>query len=80
MASVAEYEYEPKSSHLSDAEALDPYSAARRDHPDALVVLDDFDCGHWRVQVHTTDAQKEAYLRRYIADAMAMLVQFLRKR
>lgn len=64
LATVSEYTYEPTRSHLNEAEALDEYKQALKNHTDALVVLDDLDCGHWNVTVLETDEEKEDYYRR----------------
>ena len=64
MAELAEYTYDEQTAHLSESEAIERYTSLRREKPDALLVLRDLDCGHWRVQAYQTDAEKNAYFRR----------------
>jgi hypothetical protein len=62
MSSVLEYTYDEEKP-LSDAEALDTYTKERAANPDALVVLDQLNCGaHWRVKTYKSNAEKEEYL------------------
>ena len=79
MADVAEYEYETKLSHLTSKEALERYNKVRKDRPNALVALHDLDCGHWKVEIYTTDIQKENYLRSYWAERIGRLFTVLQR-
>jgi phosphoenolpyruvate-protein kinase (PTS system EI component) len=63
MSELLEYTYEEeKPDHLSEREALESYARAKREHPDALIVLRDLDCGHWQIKTYETDAEKNAFL------------------
>jgi len=62
MSEPLEYTYEDKSEHLSEREALEQYAQAKRDHPDAIVVLRDFDCGHWRIKIYDSADEKNVVL------------------
>ena len=68
MPEVLEYApYDQASDeHLTEREAVDRYASARKEDPTALVVLDELDCGHYRIRVKKTDAEKTAYLTRYL--------------
>jgi len=67
MSELLEYTYEDKHDHLSEGEALESYTRAKREHPDALVVIRDLDCGHWQIRTYETDAEKNALLRKRLA-------------
>jgi hypothetical protein len=58
------YEYGYEVNHLEENEVMDKYRKEKAAHPDALVVIDDLDCGHWTVRVYRTDKEKEVYYRR----------------
>jgi len=63
MSSVVEYSYD-EDPPLSDREALDVYTREKSRNPDALVVLDQLNCGaHWRVKTYKTEEAKEDFLR-----------------
>lgn len=64
MPEVLEYTYSERPEHLTDDEAVAKYSTAKREHPNALVVLRDLDCGHWQVKVYETTAEKNTFLKR----------------
>lgn len=72
MADVLEYTYSDKADHLTESDALEQYSRARSEHPDALVMLRDLDCGHWQVQVHETEQEKQQALRERWASIFRM--------
>jgi len=62
---VEEYSYEPK--HLSEAEALLRYQREKSAKPDAIVVLDSLDCGHWIVRTYSTDSEKHRFYKRKLS-------------
>jgi hypothetical protein len=70
MSDTLEYSYEEAPSHLTESEALDGYTKARLEHPDALVRLRDLDCGHWQVTIHETPAEKDALFRETFASML----------
>lgn len=78
MAEIAEYSYEEQTDHLSESEASDRYAKARREHPNALTVLRDLDCGHWQIKVYETDAEKNAFLRRRLDSMVRMFWSAIR--
>jgi hypothetical protein len=79
MADIAEYEYETKLPHLTSTEALERFNKARKDYPNALVTLNDLDCGHWKVEIYTTKVQKEKYLRSYWTERIGTLFSALQR-
>ena len=71
MSEPIEYSYdEENAQHLSDGEALERYSRARREHPDSLVILRDLDCGHWQIRTYETAEEKNAFLSRRLTSMM----------
>lgn len=72
-ANILEYSYEENNRHLDGDEALEKYRREKAKHPDAYVVLDDLECGHWDVEVHETPQEKESFLRKKLN---AMLADF----
>lgn len=62
---VLEYEY--GTPHLNEKQALERYRRAISNQRDALVVLEDLDCGHWTVNEYKTDAEKETFIRKRLA-------------
>lgn len=79
MSVISEYTYEPKRSHLDQSEALNEYKRALKNHPDALVVLDDLDCGHWNVVVLKTAAEKNRFYRRRLNSLYKLVSKPFRK-
>ncbi len=67
MSEPLEYSYEEQSDHLSEGEALERYTRAKREHPNALIMLRDLDCGHWQIKTYETDDEKNALLRKKLA-------------
>lgn len=64
MSTVLEYTYDTEPPALDDREALEVYTREKAANPDALVVLDQYNCGlHWKVTVHKTATEKEEFLR-----------------
>jgi hypothetical protein len=64
---ILEYSYDYERQPLDDDEALEKYKREKSLHPDALVVLDQFDCGrHWDVKVYKSEEEKEMYLRKRV--------------
>ena len=62
MHAILEYSYDEKeTTHLNSRDALNAYKKAIAIHRDALVILDDLDCGHWNVDVIQSDDEKQAY-------------------
>jgi hypothetical protein len=61
MYNSAEYSYENEKHHLTDDDALEQYKKAKTLHPDAIVVLEDLECGHWDVDIYKTPEQKEVF-------------------
>ncbi len=63
MSTVLEYTYDDEKS-LSDREALETYTREKSQNPDALVVLDQLNCGvHWRVKTYKSEDEKQEYLK-----------------
>lgn len=67
MSDPLEYSYEDKSDHLSDGDALAQYTRAKRERPNALIMLRDLDGGHWQIETYETDDEKNACLRNQLA-------------
>ncbi len=49
--------------HLSRSEALQQYQLLKRKFPNALVELEQLDCGHWQVVAHTTKEEKDQFVK-----------------
>jgi hypothetical protein len=79
MSAVLEYAYEYKTRHLDDKEALEKYESEKKRNPNAIVVLDELDCGHWDVQVYESQEEKEEYLRERLADILERFISNFRK-
>ncbi len=78
----AGYSYEIGPTHLTERKAIDKYREAKNADPDALVALDDLDCGHWTVSVYSTEEEKQAFLTQKLAGifrhTLAMLAKLSR--
>lgn len=74
----AGYSYESDSDHLSEKKALARYKRAKSLYPDAIVELQDFDCGHWSVRVYKTPSEKNEYLQRRYRSILSRLLSRLR--
>ncbi|HEX8746732.1 MAG TPA: hypothetical protein VF717_05990 [Pyrinomonadaceae bacterium] len=68
MSSIVEYSYEYDNGHLSEEEALEKYSREKANHPNAIVIIDDLDCGHLEVEVYETEREKQAFYRKKLAE------------
>jgi hypothetical protein len=65
MPDVVEYSYET-TNHLSPADAAKRYAQAKAQNPTAIIELDELDCGHWTIHVHSSSQDKRVFLaRRY---------------
>ncbi len=78
MAELAEYTYNERDDHLTEAEALGRYAVTRREDPTAIVVLRDLDCGHWQVKTYSSEAEKNAFLRNRLESMVRMFWSALR--
>lgn len=67
MAMVEYAEYEIEKDHLTGDEALERYQREKALHPDAIITLDDFDCGHWEVHTYRTEREKQIFYRTRLA-------------
>jgi len=56
-----EYKYDSRI-HLGDAEATRKYLEEKSKNPDAYVMLNDLDCGHWAIKTYRTEPQKQKFL------------------
>ncbi len=79
MYNTVEYSYDTGNRHLTDDEALDYYKKAKATHPNAIVVLDDLNCGHWDVDICVTDEQKKMFYRRRLEGLYKQLLNRLTK-
>jgi hypothetical protein len=79
MYNTVEYSYETGTRHLTDDEALETFKRAKQSNPDAIVVMDDLSCGHWDVDVYTTDSQKKSYYRKRVDRLYNQLMSKLTK-
>ena len=79
MPTTLEYTYETKQPHLTEREAIERYKRALVKGRDALVVLDDLDCGHWTVSVFRTPQEKEQYYRDKISSLYRIFSRPFRK-
>lgn len=61
---ILEYSYENETNHLDDGEALEKYKREKVLHPEALIVIEDLNCGHWDVEVYQTEEEKQEYLQK----------------
>jgi hypothetical protein len=78
VSDFAEYSYGKKHDHLSEEEAINRYKQVKVSSPDAIVELDDLDCGHWSVSVFSTESEKEAYFQNRINNLMQRLLAMLK--
>lgn len=76
MYDTLDYSYESEDRHLNDDEVLESYKKAKAQKPNAIVILDSLNCGHWDIDVYETPEQKEAYYRKSIS---ALLSKFRTK-
>lgn len=73
------WNYYSGSQHMTDAEAIERYRKEKSAHPDALVVLDDLDCGHWDISVYSTDEEKEEFIRSKWSDFLGQFKSYLKR-
>lgn len=76
---ILEYSYEENTRHLNDDEALEKYKREKALHPDALVVLNDHNCGHWDVEVYKTDDEKREYIEERARGFIDSVISMFRK-
>jgi hypothetical protein len=60
----AEYAYETP--HLKESEVADRYTREKSRYPDAIVTIDNLDCGHFNVEVYRTENEKQAFYNRHV--------------
>jgi hypothetical protein len=78
MSSVLEYTYDDEKP-LSDREALETYTREKSNDPDALVVLDQLNCGvHWRVRTYKSEEDKEEYLKEKVRKIFDKIARSIR--
>lgn len=58
--------YSHDSTHLTETEAIERFQEAKTKFPSAIVELEPHHCGHWTVEVHRTESEKQNYYRRAI--------------
>lgn len=78
-ASIVEYSYDDETHHLKDDEALEKYKHEKAFHPDALIVLQDLECGHWDVETYTSDTEKQEYLQKRVHQILGKIVAAFKK-
>ncbi len=79
-ANLIEYSYEDETQHLDDGEALEKYKRERALHPDALIILEDLNCGHWDVEIYETEEEKEEYLSERASSILDKFLRVFKKR
>lgn len=62
LETPVEYAYETP--HLKESEVLDRYAREKSRHPGAIVTIEDLDCGHFAVEVHESENEKQAFYSR----------------
>ena len=66
-----EYRYDDNElAHMDESDVLDSYRNVREKHRDSLIILEDLDCGHWHVTVHSSDDEKDTVLRDHMRKAL----------
>lgn len=78
MYNTVEYSYENEKRHLHDDDALERYKEAKLQHPGAIVVLNDLDCGHWDVDIYETPEEKEKFYKKTVSKTMNHWLQRFR--
>ena len=74
VADVEEYHYGPIHPHLPESQVLDHYRHVLKSKTgDTLVVLQDYECGHWGVVEYKTPEERESYLRNTLASYIAQV-------
>ncbi len=63
-----DYDIGPNLEHLDDGKMIEVYQLQKQQHPNALISVDDHDCGHWTVTVYKTDLEKHLYFSRMLAE------------
>lgn len=71
--------YDRPADHLTAKQAMSRYAKVRSEKPDALVILEDLDCGHWRVNQFETPPEKNAYLLSYLESFRNRLTETIRR-
>ncbi len=69
----------PAARHLNDAQAIERFRKEEALHPDALVLLEDLDCGHWEVSVYATEEEKEEFIRNKWSDFLSQFKTYLKR-
>lgn len=69
----------PGSRHLTDAEAIERYGKEKSLHPDALIVLEDLDCGHWNISVYDTEEEKEEFVKNKWSEFLGQFKSYLKR-
>ena len=70
MNNTVEYSYENEKRHLHGNDALERYKEAKLLYPNAIVVLNDLDCGHWDVDIYETSKQKEVFYKKRLSQIL----------
>ena len=62
-----QYQKQPQE-HLTKGEALKLYQELKRKDPNALIELEELECGHWSVTAYKTKEEKDAFVKRKWSD------------
>lgn len=68
MPATLEYSPYEATEHITESEVLDKYRNILVSDPDAIVVLEDLNCGHWQIKTYKSEAEKQRFYRNRLSD------------
>jgi len=74
-----EYDFGSHVRHLDDDEMIEKYQVEMQRHPSSLIALDAHECGHWTMQVYSTDLEKAVFQAKKLTDLWAEMLKLLSK-
>ncbi len=69
-----EYAYETP--HITESEVLERYAREKTRHPNAIVNIEDLDCGHFNVEVYESESEKQVFYNKQINRLLKKLWPF----
>jgi hypothetical protein len=72
-----DYGYGSQPHHLDDEEMVERYESERRRNPSAIIAVDAQGCGHWAVQVYSTDIEKKLFYAKRISELLSNAIKLL---
>lgn len=75
---VLEYSYEDKTTHIREADVLKNYKEQKTLYPNAVVTVDNLDCGHWRIETFKTEEQKQVFYKKKLSKMVSELLNRFR--